>query len=431
MARRQLGVAASRPDDAATRADLASVKDARLEMYEMNLGDGTQGPFTVPHNKNTRTVLSCEVIKNVGGVSLTAAEQGAVVDCQWKRDPNDPLNKVIVAPDEAWGLNEMRIGLLLAIGGSDVAAPSAPTLTVNSVTDSTITVTAAGATDNVGVTGINWYLNGASITTQAPGQYTFTGLTVQTGYTITATAIDAAGNQSPLAATSPATTTTNGTPVQRRAAGTYGPGSGSQFAWSAASTVNGVQVGDIIIAYGITSHVNGINPSTGFNTLTMTSNLANTTFTKVASIASNSGNNGTMHVFIATAGTAGNHVCTFNSNSTPSGQWQDRNNCVAAAYQGVGSYQIRNTTPTGASGALNAANITSAAGNMVVLGLGTDQSAVGTLTGGTQRVGGGASGNGQIDFLYLIDAPGAAAVTITDTGSRQHTYIAVDLVKAA
>jgi chitodextrinase len=91
---------------------------------------------------------------------------------------------------------------------ADTVPPTAPaTLTAGNVTTSSVDLTWAAATDNVGVTGYRVVRNG----TVLPGTvtalaYTDTGLSPGTQYTYTVRAVDAAGNTS--VDSPPATTTT-------------------------------------------------------------------------------------------------------------------------------------------------------------------------------------------------------------------------------
>ncbi|RUT36523.1 glycoside hydrolase family 5 [Paenibacillus zeisoli] len=92
----------------------------------------------------------------------------------------------------------------------DTTPPTAPTnLTSTSKTDTTVTLTWTASTDNVGVAGYDIYrgttLTGSSTSTN----YTVTGLTAGTAYSLTVKAKDAAGNVS--AASSVLNVTTNST----------------------------------------------------------------------------------------------------------------------------------------------------------------------------------------------------------------------------
>ena len=85
---------------------------------------------------------------------------------------------------------------------ADTKAPTAPEkVAVTDVTTTTAKVTWAASTDNVGVAGYNVYLNdpetpvnGGTLVTDT--EYSLTDLTAATNYSVTVTAVDAAGNVS-------------------------------------------------------------------------------------------------------------------------------------------------------------------------------------------------------------------------------------------
>ena len=85
---------------------------------------------------------------------------------------------------------------------ADTKAPTAPEkVAVTDVTTTTAKVTWAASTDNVGVAGYNVYLNGSetpvnSETLVTDTEYSLTDLTAATNYSVTVTAVDAAGNAS-------------------------------------------------------------------------------------------------------------------------------------------------------------------------------------------------------------------------------------------
>ncbi|MEM1340502.1 MAG: fibronectin type III domain-containing protein [Bacteroidota bacterium] len=79
----------------------------------------------------------------------------------------------------------------------DTTPPSAPTgLTSTVHTDTTISLSWNAATDDVGVTGYRVFANGNPITIGNSTSYTLTNLTPDTAYSVTVTALDAAGNES-------------------------------------------------------------------------------------------------------------------------------------------------------------------------------------------------------------------------------------------
>ncbi len=81
----------------------------------------------------------------------------------------------------------------------DTQAPTAPVLSTTSKTQTTIALSWTAATDNVGVTGYDVYVDGvknnsANLTART---YTVSGLTANTPYSIYVVAKDAAGNSTP------------------------------------------------------------------------------------------------------------------------------------------------------------------------------------------------------------------------------------------
>lgn len=80
---------------------------------------------------------------------------------------------------------------------ADTQAPTVPTsLASTSKTATSISLSWAASTDNVGITGYNIYANGVLKTTVTGLSGTITGLTASTSYNITVSAKDAAGNTS-------------------------------------------------------------------------------------------------------------------------------------------------------------------------------------------------------------------------------------------
>jgi Zn-dependent metalloprotease len=99
----------------------------------------------------------------------------------------------VSATSEAWN----AVGVYAP--APDTQPPTAPVLSSTSKTQTTIALSWTAATDNVGVTGYDVFVNGgqnntANITTRT---YTVSGLTSGTTYSIYVTAKDAAGNKTP------------------------------------------------------------------------------------------------------------------------------------------------------------------------------------------------------------------------------------------
>jgi endonuclease I len=94
---------------------------------------------------------------------------------------------------------------------TDTQVPTTPaSLASTSKTATTISLSWAASTDNVGVTGYNVYTNGVLKTTVTGLTATITGLTASTSYNITVSAKDAAGNTSASSNTITITTDASG-----------------------------------------------------------------------------------------------------------------------------------------------------------------------------------------------------------------------------
>ncbi|RMH35376.1 MAG: fibronectin type III domain-containing protein, partial [Nitrospirae bacterium] len=89
----------------------------------------------------------------------------------------------------------------------DTTAPTTPTdLAATATSASQIDLTWTAATDDVGVTGYTLYRDGAKLATVSTTSYSDTGLTANTTYAYTVSALDAAGNESAQSAAVSATT---------------------------------------------------------------------------------------------------------------------------------------------------------------------------------------------------------------------------------
>jgi len=135
-------------------------------------------------------------------------------------------------------------------GGSDTQAPTAPTLSSTGQTDSTADLSWSGATDNTAVTGYKVYKDGSLETTLGNvATHQVTGLTADTAYSFTVTALDAAGNESPVS---------NAVSVTTDSAG---GGSGGSTVWNEANSVASytghVAVGTASVPVGYQMAVDG------------------------------------------------------------------------------------------------------------------------------------------------------------------------------
>jgi chitodextrinase len=88
----------------------------------------------------------------------------------------------------------------------DTTAPSTPTgLSTSAIGQTSITLSWAASTDNVGIAGYGRYRNGTLLSNAAGTSYTFSGLSCGTSYTLAVDAYDAAGNRSAKASVTAAT----------------------------------------------------------------------------------------------------------------------------------------------------------------------------------------------------------------------------------
>jgi chitodextrinase len=93
----------------------------------------------------------------------------------------------------------------------DAVAPSTPTaLVTSSIAQTSITLSWAASTDNVGVSGYGRYLNGTLLSGATGTSFTFTGLACGTTYALGVDAYDAAGNRSTTAALNATTSACSG-----------------------------------------------------------------------------------------------------------------------------------------------------------------------------------------------------------------------------
>jgi chitodextrinase len=98
-----------------------------------------------------------------------------------------------------------------SLANPDTQAPTTPTnLTATAISSTQINLSWSASTDNVGVTGYKVFRGGTQIASPTGTTYSDTGLTANTSYTYTVSAVDAANNES--AQSSPASATTQAAP---------------------------------------------------------------------------------------------------------------------------------------------------------------------------------------------------------------------------
>ncbi len=113
----------------------------------------------------------------------------------------------VAAYDAAGNTSNQSTGFNITTPTPDTTAPSVPTgLSATAVSTSEIDLSWSASTDNVGVSGYKVYRNGSLVTTVISTTYKNTGLTANTAYGFTVSAIDAAGNESSQSGSASATT---------------------------------------------------------------------------------------------------------------------------------------------------------------------------------------------------------------------------------
>lgn len=132
--------------------------------------------------------------------------------------------------------------------GGDTQSPTAPTLLSTGQTDTTVDLSWTGATDDTAVTAYKIYKDGTlEATLGSVSTYQVTGLTAGTTYNFTVTALDAAGNESPVS--NAVSVTTNGS--------SGGGGTIWNEANSVASYAGNVAVGTATVPSGYQMAIDG------------------------------------------------------------------------------------------------------------------------------------------------------------------------------
>lgn len=113
----------------------------------------------------------------------------------------EPFRQIAVTASGQWYCDILQLhgadASIVVPPPVDTTAPTNVTsLTATEVTQSTVSLSWAPATDNVGVTGYDVYRGATLLTTVTGTTYTATGLNADTAYTFTVRAKDAAGNVS-------------------------------------------------------------------------------------------------------------------------------------------------------------------------------------------------------------------------------------------
>ncbi|UJF32228.1 glycosyl hydrolase [Paenibacillus hexagrammi] len=188
-------------------------------------GADTQAP-TVPTNLGATNTSSSVTLSwtastdNVGvagydilraGIPIATTTSTSFTDSGLSNNTNYIYS--VKAFDAAGNRSAATADIYVTTGTSsgDTQAPTVPaSLTSTSQTSSSVTLSWAASSDNVGITGYEILRNGAVVGTSATTGYTDSGLTAGTAYTYTVKAYDAAGNRSAASGSLNVTTLASG-----------------------------------------------------------------------------------------------------------------------------------------------------------------------------------------------------------------------------
>ncbi|GAA3215366.1 fibronectin type III domain-containing protein [Dactylosporangium siamense] len=115
------------------------------------------------------------------------------------RSPGQTYQYTVRAVDAAGNVSGPSAVVPATTSGcsGDCTTPTAPTLTSPAKTDTSVSLSWSGASDNVGVTGYEVFRGSTLVGSPTGTSFVDTGLTASTGYSYTVKARDAAGNRSP------------------------------------------------------------------------------------------------------------------------------------------------------------------------------------------------------------------------------------------
>lgn len=394
--------------------------DPRIGIFEQDIGDGTANPITITHMLGTRMV-HVSLIENGGN--------NEIIDIVRKRAPT--VNAVVIEPGVAIPVNKYRALIIASLGASDVTPPSAPTLTYVSEGWSSLSVSASGAADDVGVTAYHWFAKKTAdagppqyVASTVGNTYTFIGLSAATSYTLAATAVDGAGNESPMSNTVVHSTTIPPTVVFDAV------GAGNSLNKSAGSISTSwphvVAPGSarILLAAFDVSHANNITPISKYATYSVTSDAGSADAPGVAKaltmvpssavqyISSVGYSSSAIAWFYLLNPTVGTHNLTGKWVIGDTSEYADGVRGNSLSYQNVD--QVNPFVGTPVTGYVRAAglnlSVPSTAGDILVGGVASNDD----LGGGTPAVRPpvtGASVKGNGDYLTLSDALSTGAAT--------------------
>ena len=188
-------------DSGVWRMPLASGADTQPPSAPSNLAwNASDGTVTLTWQPSTDGVGVADYLLYYGSFNLGAFTDTTLALIGFK--PGSPYTFTVKARDAAGNVSvaSNAITVLLA-SGPDTTPPTAPTnLSATSVTSASVALRWTASTDDVGVVVYQVYVNGSLFRTVTTLTASVTGLSANTSYTFTVTALDAAGNTSSASA---------------------------------------------------------------------------------------------------------------------------------------------------------------------------------------------------------------------------------------
>ncbi|NVK51447.1 MAG: endonuclease [Flavobacteriaceae bacterium] len=162
------------------------------------LANTTNGTVLTFNGNDAVGLFKNNILIDLLGNASSSSNFAQDVTLRRKSSVNSPNTTYTVAEWDSFSQDTFSgLGNHTLDGAADVTAPSAPTsLTASNVTQTTVDLTWNTSTDNVAVTGYEVYNGATKIVTITNTNYQVTGLTPNTSYNFSVTAIDAASNTS-------------------------------------------------------------------------------------------------------------------------------------------------------------------------------------------------------------------------------------------
>jgi chitodextrinase len=241
--------------------------------------------------------------------------------------------------------------------GPDTQPPTAPVLSSTGSTSSTIDLSWTAATDNVGVTGYDVYVNGSLNGTTAGTTYTVNGLAASTSYSIYVRAKDAAGNGTNSNTIAVSTQSAGDTqpPTAPTLSSTGATTTTIGLSWTAATDNVGVTGYDIYVNGSLNGTVTGLS----YTVSGLTASTSYSIYVRAKDAAGNGTNSNTIVVSTLSGGSTTIFTHYF---ETGWDGWTDGGSDVARysgtrSYQGNWSIYIRDNSGTASAMTSSAYNV--------------------------------------------------------------------------